>query len=96
MRENEIVPKRRNCVFMGIPRNFPTGTVRVERQAVEWVDGPDKTGGDGAGNGDRSIKLAGEGPIVERESPELEHKVDVGREQQSALNDQQETQEAFS
>ena len=38
---------------MGIPRNFPTGTVSVllvrirnivERQAVQWIDGPKKTG----------------------------------------------------
>ena len=29
VREHEVAPKREECVFMGIPRNFPTGTVRV-------------------------------------------------------------------
>ena len=53
-REHKMVPKVEKCVFMGILRNFPTGTVSVqflrtrnivERQAVQWADGPKKTGG---------------------------------------------------
>ena len=64
----------------GIPRNIPTGTVSVrlvrtrnivERQAVQWVDGPKKTGGDGTGSDDRSMKSAGDGTIVERGTPQL-------------------------
>ena len=32
----------------------------VERQAVQWVDGPKKTGGDDAGSDDRGMKSAGD------------------------------------
>ena len=44
VREHKMAPKGEKCVFMGIPRNFPTGTVSVllvrtrkivERQAVQ-------------------------------------------------------------
>ena len=60
--EHKMAPKREKCAFMEIPRNFPTGTVSVllvrtrnivERQAVQWVDGPKKTRGDGTGSDDR-------------------------------------------
>ena len=43
---------------MEIPPNFPSGTVSmllvntiniVENQAVQWIDGPDKTGSDDGG-----------------------------------------------
>ena len=53
VREHKMAPKGEKCVFMGIPRNFPTGTVSVllvrsrnivERQAVQWINGPKKTG----------------------------------------------------
>ena len=59
-----MAPKGEKCVFMGIPRNFPTGTVSVllarirkivERQAAQWVDGHKKTGGDGTGSDDRGM-----------------------------------------
>ncbi|CAN0139877.1 unnamed protein product, partial [Ascophyllum nodosum] len=59
VREHKMAPKGEKCVFMGIPRNFPTGTVSVllvrsrnivERQTVQWIDGPKKTGSDGTGN----------------------------------------------
>ena len=64
-----MAPKGEEYVFMGIPRNFPTGTVSVllvrtrnivERQAVQWVDGPKTTGGDGTGSADRGMKSAGD------------------------------------
>ena len=80
VREHKMAPKGEKCVFMGIPRNFPTGTVSVllvrtrnivERQAVQWVDGPKKTGGNGTGSDDRGMKSAGDGTIVERETPQL-------------------------
>ena len=98
-----MAPKGEKCVFMGIPRNFPTGTVSVllvrtrnivERQAVQWVDGPQKTGGDGTGSDDRGMKSAGEGTIVERGTPQLNVQ-GLGQEQQLTLHEH-ETQEAFS
>ena len=88
---------------MGIPRNFPTGTVSVllvrtrniaERQAVQWVDGPKETGGDGTGGDDRSIKSAGDGIIVDRGTPQLNVQ-ELGQKQQLTLHEH-ETQKAFS
>ena len=88
---------------MGIPRNFPTGTVSVllvrtreivERQAVQWVDGPKKTGGDGTGSDDRGMESAGDGTIVKRGTPQLNVQ-ELGQEQQLTLHEH-ETQEAFS
>ena len=86
---------------MGIPRNLPTGTgsvllIRttyiVERQVVQWVDGPKKTRGDGTGS-DRGMKLAGDDTIVERGTPQLNVQ-ELGQEQQWTLHEQ-EMQEAF-
>ena len=54
---------------MGIQHNFPSGRVSVlllksinlvERQAVQWVTGLDKTGSDGVGNEDPGTKPDGE------------------------------------
>ena len=68
VREHKMVPKGEKCVVMGIPRNFLTGTVIVllvrtrnivERQAVQWVNGPKKTGGAGTGSDDRGMKREG-------------------------------------
>ena len=98
VREHKMAPKGEKCVFTGIPRNFPTGTVSVllvrtrnivERQAVQWVHG-----GDGTGSGDRGMKSAGDGTIVERGTPQLNVQ-EMGREQQLTLHEH-ETQEAFS
>ena len=103
VREHRMAPKGEECVFMGIPRNFPTGTVSVllvragnivERQAVQRVDGPKKTGGDDTGSDDRGIKSAGDETIVERETPQLNIQ-GLGQEQQLTLHEH-ETQEAFS
>ena len=103
VREHKMAPKAEKCVFMGIPRNFPTDTVSVllvrkimivERQAVQWVDGPKKTGGDGTGSDDRGMKSAGDGTIVERGTPQLNVQ-ELGQEQQLTLHEH-ETQEAFS
>ena len=73
------------------------GSVRtrkvVERQAVQWVDGPKKTGGDGTGSDDRSMESAGDGTIVERGTPQLNVQ-ELGQEQQLTLHEH-ETQEAF-
>ena len=88
---------------MGIPRNFPTGTVSallvrtrniVERQAAQWIDGPKKTGGDGTGSDDRRMKSAGDKTIVERGTPQLNIQ-ELRQEQQLTLHEH-ETQEALS
>ena len=65
----------------------------VERQAVRWVDGPKKTGGDGTGSDDRGMKSAGDGTIIERRTPQINVQV-LGQEQQLTLHEH-ETQEAF-
>ena len=102
VREHETAPKGEKCIFMGIPRNFPIGTafvllVRtrniVERQAVQWVDGPKNTGGNGTGSDDPGMKSAGDGTIVERGTPQLNVQ-ELGQEQQLTL-DEHETQEVF-
>ena len=99
-----MAPKAEKHVFMGIPRNFPIGTVSVllvrtrkiaERQAVQWVDGPKKTGGDGTGRDDRVMKSAGNGTIDERGTPQLNVQ-ELGQEQQLTLLHEHETQEAFT
>ena len=103
VREHKMAPKEEKCVFMGIPRNFPTGTVSmllvmtskiVERQAVQWVDGPKKTGSDGIGSDDRGMKSAGDGIIVDRGTPQLNIQ-ELGQEQKLTLHEH-ETKEAFS
>ena len=66
----------------------------MERQAVQWVDGPKKTGGDGTGSDDRGMKSAEDGAIVERGIPQLNVQ-ELGQEQQLTLH-QHETQEALS
>ena len=57
--ENKMTPRGKNCVFIQIPRNVSSSTICmllvktrkiVGRQAVQWVDGPDKTGSDGVGD----------------------------------------------
>ena len=65
----------------------------VERQAVQWVDGPKKTGGDDTGSDDRGMKSAGDGTIVERGTPQLNVQ-ELGQEQQLTLHEHK-TQEAF-
>ena len=103
MREHKMAPKREKCAFMELLRNFFTGTVSVllvrtrnivERQAVQWVDGPKNTGGDGTGSDDRGMKSAGDGTIVERGTPQLNVQ-ELGQEQQLTLHEHK-TQEAFS
>ena len=67
----------------------------VERQAVQWIDGPKKTVGDGTGSDDRGMKSAGDGTIVERGTPQLNVQ-ELGQEQQpaSSLELRKEVQEA--
>ena len=65
VREHKVAPKGEKWAFMGIPRDFPSGTVSlllvttrkiVERQAVQWIDGPDKTGSMGVDDEDLGVK----------------------------------------
>ena len=102
VREHKMAPKGEKCVFMGIPRNFPTGTVSVllirtknvvERQAVQWVDGSKRIGDDGTGSY-RGMKSVADGAIVARGPPQLNIQ-ELGQEQQLTLHEH-ETQEAFS
>ena len=65
----------------------------LERQAVQWVDGPKRTGGDSTGSDDRGMKSAGDGNYVERGTPQLNVQ-ELGQEQQLTL-DEHETQEVF-
>ena len=58
----------------------------VEGQAVQWVDGPKKTRGDGTGSDDRGIKSGGDGTIVERGTPQLNVQ-ELGQEQQLTLRE---------
>ena len=58
----------------------------VETQAVQWVDGSKKTGGDGTGSDDSGMKTAGDGTIVERGTPQLNVQ-ELGQEQQLALDE---------
>ena len=53
----------------------------VERQAVQWVDGPKKTGGDDTGSDDHGMKSAGDETIVVRGTPQLNVQ-ELGQEQQ--------------
>ena len=53
---------------------------KVKRQAVQWVDGHKKTGGDGTGSDDRGMKSAGDATIVERGTPQLNVQ-ELGQEQ---------------
>ena len=103
VREHKMAPKGEKWVFMGITHNFPTDTVSVllvrtrnivERRAVQWIDGPKKTGGDGTGSDDRGMKSAGDETLVERGTPQLNVQK-LGQEQQLTLHEH-ETQEAFS
>ena len=67
----------------------------MERQAVQWVDGHENTGGNGIGTDDRGMKLAGDGTIVERGTPQLNVQ-ELRQEQQQLMLHEHETQEAFS
>lgn len=61
---------------------------------MQWVDRLDEAGSDDAGMGDRGMKSAGRGPIIERGSPRPDDEK-PGREQQPAPHEQLETQTAL-
>ena len=66
----------------------------MERQAVQWIDGPKMTGGDGTGSDDCGMKSTGDEIIVERGTPQLTGQ-ELRQEQQLTLHEH-ETQEALS
>ena len=83
---------------------LPSGTVsvllvkarnNVEKRAVEWVDGLQKTDSDGVGNEDLCAKPGGDKVVVKRGAPQLDvQKLEL--EQQSASRELvKETQEAL-
>ena len=90
---------RKTAEMIGIETTGQWGTCetcfqdKAKRQAVQWVDGHKKTGGDGTGSDDRGMKSAGDGTIVERGTPQLNIQK-LGQEQQLTPNEH-EPQEAF-
>ena len=75
MRKHKMAQKREKYMYMGIPRNFLSSTVRgllvktiniLERLAVKGIDGHGKTGSDGVGNKDLGAKSGGDKSVVKR------------------------------
>ena len=91
---------RKTTGMMGIETTGQWGAcetcfqAKTKRKAVQWIDGPKKTGGDGTGSDDRGMKSAGDGTIVERGTPQLNFQ-ELGQKQQLTLHEH-ETQEALS
>ena len=65
---------------MGIPRKFTSGTVSMllvktrnilKGQAVQWLDGPDKTGSNGVGNEGLGTKPGGDESVERIGAPQL-------------------------
>ena len=66
----------------------------VERQAVQWVDGPKKIGRDDTGSDDRGMKSARDGTLVERGTPQLNVQ-ELGQEPQLTLHEHETQGGAF-
>ena len=70
----------------------------AKRQAVLWIDGPDRTGSDGVGDEDLDMKLGEDKSVGKRGAPQLdvqELELELELEQQPASQERnQETQEA--
>ena len=62
VREHKMAPKGETCYSWELPATSSLILVRtrkiVERQAVQWIDGPKKNGGDGTGSEDHGMKSA--------------------------------------
>ena len=103
--EHKVASKGERCALMRISRNIPSGTVSVllvktrnivERRAVQWGDGPDKTGSDSVVIEDFETKPGGHQSAVTRGSPQLNVQA-LELEKQSTLQELvQETLEALS
>ena len=91
---------RKTAEMMGIETTGQWGAcetcfqAKAKRQAVQWVHGHKKTGGDGTGSDDHGMKSAGDGIIVERGTPQLNVQ-ELGQEQQLTVHEHK-TQETFS
>ena len=44
----------------------------MERRAVQWIDGPDKTGSDGVGDEDLGMKPSENESVVRRGAPQID------------------------
>ena len=95
LREHEMAQRGEKCVYLGIPRNFRSDTVSVllvttrnivERQAVQRVDGPDKTGRNGVGNKDLGTKPGGDKSVMRKEAAQLDIQ-ELEMRQQSTLQE---------
>ena len=78
VRKHKMPPKEEKYVFMRILRNFPSGTASVllvqtskivEKQAVQWIDGLDKTDSGRVGNEDLGAKPGGDKSVVKIGAP---------------------------
>ena len=58
--------------------------VKAKRQAMQWIDGPDKTGSNGVGDEDLDVKLSEDESVGKRWTPQLDVQELVELEQQSA------------
>ena len=76
--EHKMAPREEKCAFMGILPKFPSSTVSVllvktrnivERQAVQWIHGSDKTGSVGFGDEDLDVKPSENESAVGRGAP---------------------------
>ena len=105
VREHKMVPRGEKCAFMGSTRNFPGGTVSVplvktrkivERQAVQWIDGPDETTIMCVGDENLGVKLSENEPVVIRKAPQIDVQKLELEEQPASQELKQEMQEALS
>ena len=81
MSKHNMAPRIEKCALMGITRKFPTVTISVllaktrkivERQGLQWMDGPDKTGSDGVSNENLGVEPSKSESVVRRGAPALE------------------------
>ena len=105
VREHEMALRGDECVFMGIPRNFLNDTVSlllvktgkiVERQDVQWITRPDKTGSMGVGDEDLGVKPIENKSVVIGEAPQMDGQKLKPEEQLASQEREQEMQEVLS
>ena len=103
--EHKMTSRGNKCAFMGIPRNFPSGTVIVllvktreivERQAVQWVDGLDKAGSMGISDEDLAVKPSENESVALERTPQIDVQKLESEEQPASQEHKQEMQEALS
>ena len=67
---------------------------KAKRQAVQWIDGPGKTGSDGVGDEDIGVKPHEDEPFGERGTPKLDVQEMELNQPPTSQERNQETQEA--